>query len=186
MSLAQKRGEIGIAHQFALTDEGATALNIYLHNMVNATKKEGKATLPANSYLIKAIKQGHIFPEDVILLSLSANNTASHQNEASDAVRILNGAMPSSVRATDPSRSHVVLEGDVSIHTPLALDEAMFVVGGSAVALKIVELASSPEELQSAVSLLVESLRENWKASEEIERMREWKSPFSPFANHNG
>jgi hypothetical protein len=161
-------------------------LNIYLHNMVNATKKEGKAALPANSYLIKAIKQGHIFPEDVILLSLSANNSAPQQKEPMDAVQILNGAIPSPIRATDSSRSHAVLEGDVSTHTPLSLDEAMFVVGGPAVALKIVELASSPEELHSAVSLLVESLRENWKASEEIERMREYGYRHHSYANHGG
>lgn len=154
--------------------------------MVNATKKEGKAALPANSYLIKAIRQGHIFPEDVILLSLSANNSAPQPDGPTDAVRILNGAMPSPVRAADPSRSHAVLAGDVSTHTPLSLDEAMFVVGGPAVALKIVELASSSEELQSAVSLLVESLRENWKASEEIERMREYGYRHHSYANHGG
>lgn len=142
--------------------------------MVNATKKEGKAALPANSYLIKAIKQGHIFPEDVILLSLSANNVIDQQSGPSNAMKVLNAAIPSPVRSADPARSHAVVDGDVSIYTPLSLDEAMFVVGGPAVALKIVELASSPEELQSAVSLLVESVRENWKASEEIERMREF------------
>jgi hypothetical protein len=142
--------------------------------MVNATKKEGKAALPANSYLIKAIKQGHIFPEDVILLSLSANNVIDQQSGPPNAMKVLNAALPSSVRSADPARSHAVVVGDVSVYTPLSLDEAMFVVGGPAVALKIVELASSPEEMQSAVSLLVESVRENWKASEEIERMREF------------
>lgn len=144
--------------------------------MVNATRKEGKATLPANSYLIKAIKQGHIFPEDQILLSMSANNTSSVESDSHTEIRVLNAALPSPIRSADSGRSHAAVIGDVSVHNPLCLDEAMFVVGGPAVALKIVELASTPEELLSAISLLVESVRESWKASEEIERMRAYSS----------
>ncbi|GHJ86512.1 hypothetical protein NliqN6_2914 [Naganishia liquefaciens] len=154
-----------------LTYEGATALNIYLHNMVNATKKGGKAALPANSYLIKAIKQGHIFPEEEILLSYAANNSSQSRGMASES-KIQNAAFPSANRSAESLKSQASGAGDISAHTPLFLDEAMFIAGGPAIALKIVELASTPEELLSAISLLVESVRESWKASEEIERMR--------------
>jgi hypothetical protein len=147
-------------------------LNIYLHNMVNATKKEGKAALPANSYLIKAIKQGHIFPEEEILLSYAANNASFSQGGTFETI-VHNAALPSANRTLESVKSQAMATGDISTYNPLCLDEAMFVVGGPAVALKIVELASSPDELMSAISLLIESVRESWKASEEIERMRE-------------
>lgn len=168
------------------TDEGATALNIYLHNMVNATKKEGKAALPANSYLIKAIKQGHIFPEEEILLSYAANN-ANHPEGGRSQTKVQNAAIPSANRTVEALKSQASATGDISAYNPLCLDETMFVAGGPAVALKIVELASTPEELLSAISLLVESVRESWKASEEIERMREHKLRplFSVFLDTN-
>ncbi|KAJ9113849.1 hypothetical protein QFC19_000042 [Naganishia cerealis] len=154
------------------TDEGATALNIYLHNMVHTTKKEGKAALPANSYLIKAIKQGHIFPEEAILFSYSANNVDIRQDPSGPLLEVPNAALPSSIRLNERKGYHATVQGDVKAYNPMCLDEAMFVVGGPAVALKLVELASSPDELQSAITLLSECVKESWKASEEAERMR--------------
>ncbi|KAJ9101867.1 hypothetical protein QFC21_003207, partial [Naganishia friedmannii] len=154
-----------------LLDEGATALNIYLHNMVYATKKEGKAVLPANSYLIKAIKQGNIFPEEQILFSYSANNVDLYHGPSQTPLEVPNAALPSPLRVTEPGRANAKVQGDVDVYNPMCLDEAMFAVGGPAVALKLAELASSPEELQSAISLLAECVKESWKASEEAERM---------------
>ena len=153
--------------------------------MVNATKKEGKAALPANSYLIKAIKQGHIFPEEEILLSYAANN-ARHSRDVTMGTKVQNAASPSANHTPEALKSQANATGDISMHNPLCLDEAMFVVGGPAVALKIVELASTAEELLSAISLLIESVRESWKASEEIERMREWRRWLSSLALSHG
>ncbi|KAJ9116880.1 hypothetical protein QFC22_004537 [Naganishia vaughanmartiniae] len=140
--------------------------------MVYATKKEGKAVLPSNSYLIKAIKQGNIFPEEQILFSYSANNVDVYHETSQTPFEVPNAALPSPLRATEPGRANAEVQGDVDVYNPLCLDEAMFVVGGPAVALKLVELASSPEELQSAITLLAECVKESWKASEEAERMR--------------
>jgi hypothetical protein len=140
--------------------------------MVYATKKEGKAVLPANSYLIKAIKQGNIFPEEQILFSYSANNVEIFNDPSRAHSEVPNAALPSPLRATETGRANANVEGDVDVYNPMCLDEAMFVVGGPAVALKLVELASSPEELQSAITLLAECVKESWKASEEAERMR--------------
>lgn len=142
--------------------------------MVNATKKEGKAALPANSYLIKAIKQGHIFPEEEILLSYAANNATLSRGGSVETI-VHNAAIPSANRTPESVKGRAISTGDLSTYNPLCLDEAMFVVGGPAVALKIVELASSSDELLSAISLLIESVRESWKASEEIERMRKYQ-----------
>lgn len=50
----------------------------------------------------------------------------------------------------------------------------MSIVGGPAVALRIVELTRTESELTSALAILTHLVKESWSACEELERIREW------------
>jgi hypothetical protein len=47
-------------------------------------------------------------------------------------------------------------------------------VGGGAVVLKLVDLSQTSEELASALSILRDLIKDSWRASEEMERIREF------------
>jgi hypothetical protein len=47
-------------------------------------------------------------------------------------------------------------------------------VGGGAVILKLVDLSQTSEELASALSILRDLIKDSWRASEEMERIREF------------
>jgi hypothetical protein len=41
--------------------------------------------------------------------------------------------------------------------------------------LKLVDLSQTPEELASALSILRDLIKDSWRASEELERIREFR-----------
>jgi hypothetical protein len=61
----------------------------------------------------------------------------------------------------------------VQVVDPCSLDEAMAVVGGPAVALRLIELARTESELTSTMAILAHLVKESWSACEELERIRE-------------
>lgn len=147
-----------------LTYEGATALNIYLSNLATTSKNNGrKAALPSNSYLVKAIKDGKVIPEDSILFSFTAANV-SHG-------LALNGAYPVAHKSLDLPQTCAHLAGQILAFQPICLDQAIMAASGPLLGLKLVEMSSTASELASAVSILWETLKESWSASEEMERM---------------
>jgi hypothetical protein len=161
-------------------DEGATALNIYLSDMAKSIGKDGRVTLPPNSYLIKAIKEGKVFPEEHILFSFSARNTIkvepSQQNLQErllyTQLQVLNAAMPAPEKGLELPSMRATLVGDVFAFQPNCLDQALNAIGGPSSGLRLVESSTSPLQLQLSVTILFELLREQWNASEEMERIR--------------
>jgi hypothetical protein len=164
-----------------LTDEGATALNIFLSALAReVTKDQAKPTLPTNSYLVKAIKEGRVFQEDVILFSYTACNvrlpattwTPARPTEQLEAF-CLNSGFIQPNRALDLPGGRAILSGDVFPSSITCTDTAIAVVGGPAVALKLVQLSQSSSELALTLAILFDSIKESWSASEDMERMRE-------------
>ena len=63
--------------------------------------------------------------------------------------------------------------GNVYPHSSWNLDESVSTVGGGTVILKMIDLAQTPEELAATLVVLKELVKDSWKASEEMERIRE-------------
>lgn len=164
-----------------LTYEGATALNIYLTHLSKVTKQGGvRPILPSNSHLIKAIKEGKVFQDGNVLFSFNARNVVPNPKpskrmrleERLDRPRftVLNSSVPAN--EFSPPAIMAMLEGDLfSMHFH-PLDMSFNAIGGPLSALRLVEMTRSPAQLQSALSILFEMVKEDWSASEEMERMR--------------
>lgn len=149
-----------------LTYEGATALNIYLSNLVSSKTYSGtRPALPRNSGLIKAIKEGRALPEESIMFSW----TASHG--ARDSRIILNGAFPTPLKTLEQPQTHAIVEGDLFFFSPCSLDMAISSAGGPLVGLMLVNMAGDSSELAASLSILCDTFKESWAASEEMERM---------------
>lgn len=83
----------------------------------------------------------------------------------------VNGAMP----AINDSLTHIhgtgILTGDPVVAVPQSLDDASWRVGGcAAVHLSLVQAASTTHSLYLAVEALYESVQDNWRNSEAMER----------------
>lgn len=125
-------------------------------------------TLPNTSAIVKAIRTGPAIAEEHILLSLSASDIQSSEES------IVNAAVPHPWRAKQLRHGLAKLHGDVYAFSPIPLDDSVEAVGGGAVVLKLVDLSQTPEELASALSILRDLIKESWRASEEMERIRKF------------
>lgn len=164
-----------------ITDEGATSLNIYLSQLAKVTRQGVRTTLPSNSYLIRGIKQGRVISEDTILFSLGAQNVvrSSHRNlESSEATKyqVMNAAAPTVAKGLASASGRANVSDGVFWMRGSSLDQAFNIAGGPPAALHLVELANSSNQLQLAISILFNTVKEDWAASEEIEKMREFRS----------
>jgi hypothetical protein len=151
-----------------LTYEDATSINIHLHALASGHKA---ALLPANSQLVRAISAGPAMPEDNIMVSLSAGDVLPSSPGEEDFV--LNGAVPHMSRARDFKYARARLVGSVFPYASADLDVTASSAGGGVLALKLVDLAGTAEELRITLNVLWDMLRYSWAASEEMERIRE-------------
>ncbi|BEI85638.1 hypothetical protein CcaverHIS002_0510390 [Cutaneotrichosporon cavernicola] len=150
-----------------LTYEDATAININLHALAAGQKA---ALLPANSQLVRAISSGPAIPEDNIMLSLSAADVLPSQSGEEEGV--LNGAVPHISRARDFTYARAHLVGSIFPYAMSDMDVVAGSAGGGVLVLKLVDLASTPDELRTTLGVLWDMLRYSWAASEEMERIR--------------
>jgi hypothetical protein len=111
-----------------LTYSASTSLNVYLFSLVSARKTKEL------SPLVKAIKSGVGVSEDNIIFALSPAGTE---------VRTMDdGRRMSVVRNSIPGKSEEAeLRDDIVTYRPQCLDVGVWEIGGSAVLLRIVELA---------------------------------------------
>lgn len=147
-------------------DEGATSINIYLSSLGQNASDKRLFTTPNSSILVKAIRSGPAIPEENILLSLSASDLQPSEET------VVNAAVPHPWRARQLRHGLAQLRGDVHAFSPQHLDDSVSAVGGGAVILKLVDLSQTPEELYSSLAILREMIRDSWRASEEMERIR--------------
>ncbi|GBE84628.1 hypothetical protein SCP_0606070 [Sparassis crispa] len=130
-----------------LTYEASTALNVYL--------SAGALQQPVPSdvtQLMNSIKYGLGVNEAAILFVLSP------------AIEIPN---------VDESGSPgIAYAGDVFAVKSNCLDLAMWKLGGAAIALRLVQLASNPHEVSRALGILSDGVRNSWQNSEDMERFR--------------
>ncbi|KDR79337.1 hypothetical protein GALMADRAFT_223566 [Galerina marginata CBS 339.88] len=62
--------------------------------------------------------------------------------------------------------------GDVFVVKAESLDVALWKIGGAAVGLRLVQLASTPHELSRTLGILTDGLKNSWQNSEDMERLR--------------
>jgi hypothetical protein len=143
---------------------------VYLSNLAsNATDKK-LFTSPVHSVLVRAIRQGPAFPEESIVLSLTAKDVLS-MDDGPDICT--NAAVPHPYRAKQVRHGTAQLMGNVEVYSATALDESVTCVGGGTVILKMIDLSSSTEELATTLGLMRDMIKDSWSASEEMERIRQ-------------
>ena len=125
-------------------------------------------TSNSNSVLVKAIRQSPAFPEENLLVAVSARDVA-----ASNSSTCLNAAVPHPSRARQLRHGTLELVGNVETHAMTSLDESVSAVGGGVVLLKMIDLSQTKEELATTLAILRDTIKDSWKASEEMERIRE-------------
>nr|ODN91829.1 hypothetical protein L203_01081 [Cryptococcus depauperatus CBS 7841] len=150
-----------------LTYEGATSINIYLHGLAQLSKDKKLFTQQhSSSILVRAIRSGYVIPEESIVLSISAKDYDPLQDIC------INSSIPHPYRAKQFKCGIVKLTGNVRPFKTIGLDESVQAVGGGLVLLNIVSMSQTREELFSALSILKDAIRDNWSASEEMERIQ--------------
>lgn len=83
----------------------------------------------------------------------------------------INGAIPSINKALNHPHGAAILAGEPVVCVPLPLDDVSWRVGGcAAVGLKMIELATCRDSVICAVQILLETVRENWRNSEAMEK----------------
>jgi hypothetical protein len=141
-------------------------------------------------------KASNLMPESRVLLSYSPsevldNEDRNHVNESrlsrlisKDAARmmqkliraggnavILNSAIPAINEALTQPSGVAILAGDPVVVVPQAIDDTCWRIAGSAaVGLKLVELARSKDDVLRAIEIFFQSLENNWRNSEAVEK----------------
>jgi hypothetical protein len=123
--------------------------------------------MPNTSAIVKAISTGPAIAEEHILLSLSASDVLPSEET------VVNAAVPHPWRARQLRHGLARLHGDIHAFSPCPLDDHVAAVGGGAVILKLIDLSQTSEELASALGIFRDLLKDSWRASEEMERIRE-------------
>ncbi|KZT02850.1 beach-domain-containing protein [Laetiporus sulphureus 93-53] len=131
-----------------LTYEASTALHISLDGAVQ--QSVAKADI---AQLQHAIKDGLGIAESSVIFAIS---TASSVADNGD----LDG------------QPEVAIDGNVYVVKNPALDLVMWKIGGAAVALRLVQLATSTHELSRALGILTDGIRNSWQNSEDMEQLR--------------
>ncbi|KAK9450527.1 uncharacterized protein V1518DRAFT_414086 [Limtongia smithiae] len=132
-------------------------------------------------------RSSNLLPESKVLLSVHGKNVIDPATLQQDhgfkqapqkvAVTcrshlvVINAAIPDINIAFSAANGYGIGSGDPVAVIPNSLDDAAWRVGGSALGLKMVELAKTPEQLCRAVAITFELLRENWRNSDDMERV---------------
>ncbi|KAL8933905.1 MAG: hypothetical protein Q9216_006161, partial [Gyalolechia sp. 2 TL-2023] len=84
---------------------------------------------------------------------------------------VVNSAIPMINRAISHSYGHAVLTGDPAVLVVHSLDNAAWQLGGcTAIVLNLLDKASGDEAVLCALDCVFESIRDNWRCSEAMER----------------
>jgi hypothetical protein len=152
-----------------------------------------------SSALVKAIRDGLGLSEESFLFALTTNGYRNGDEDAEAHTRDTRKGVERFVfsSALGPLGDtagcvKAVLRGDITVVQPQRLDDVIWKIGGSAVALRLVELSSvcisppsllinlilcmfiqTPHELSRTMSIFADSARMSWQMSEDMEHARE-------------
>jgi hypothetical protein len=149
-------------------------------DIISAIREKASNLVPENRILLSILPSAvisddnrHKAHESQFLRGLNrmaANNLfqLTHNNGTYLAI---NAAIPSVNEALSRSQGVAVLTGDPVVIVPQSLDNTMWRLSGLAgVSLKLVEDATTKEEIMRAVEILFETIKGSWRNSEAMER----------------
>ncbi|KAF4626831.1 hypothetical protein G7Y89_g11325 [Cudoniella acicularis] len=149
-------------------------------DIISAIREKASTLVPESRILLSILPSAvlgdddrHKNPESQLLRSLnrtSANNLfqLTHNNGTSLAI---NAAVPSINEALVRAQGTAVLTGEPTVVVPQSLDDTLWRLGGLAgISLKLVEQATTKDEIVRAVEILFESIKGSWRNSEAMER----------------
>ncbi|KAI5118373.1 hypothetical protein M0805_008701 [Coniferiporia weirii] len=162
-----------------LTYEASTSLNIFLSGLVvqrtNRHSQVSGAAMSGLSPLMRAIRDSMGIAEDAFLFSITPNGYKCEDEREGESdslsIYVQNGV----VSSRSASRSKINIVGDVVPVTQQCLDVALWKIGGASIALRFVELATTPHELSRALGIFTDSARTSWQMSEDMERLRAYE-----------
>ncbi|KAL8899813.1 MAG: hypothetical protein Q9207_006001, partial [Kuettlingeria erythrocarpa] len=104
-------------------------------------------------------------------LSQPALKAVRHLNHRGHSTLVVNSAIPASNDALKHSSGYAALIGDPAVVTVHSLDNAAWQVGGgTAVILSLLDSANDEAAVIQAINCIFESIRNNWRCSEALER----------------
>lgn len=106
------------------------------------------------------------------MLSIAAKDAYSLDGTGSPQY-CTNGALPAISRARQVRQGVLRLMGRIEPFAQSNLDETTSAVGGGTVLLKMVDMARTTAELTACLGMLRDMIKDNWAASEEMERIRQ-------------
>ncbi|KAF8154493.1 hypothetical protein B0H34DRAFT_660452 [Crassisporium funariophilum] len=142
-----------------LTYEASTSLNMFLaatpqpHQKTKSKPSKTGGEQGQQTSIIKALKEGLGVSEAGVVFSISAAGAGKAGGGGG-------GGMEAEA------------EGDVFTVKAECLDVALWKIGGAAVGLRLVQLASTPHEISRALGILTDGLKNSWQNSEDMERLR--------------
>lgn len=117
-----------------------------------------------------------IVPEHRLYFALSATNLLTAPAGASETVKlaaaakgpaIVNASIPAQVDEVVVRLNGLALVENATVVRRRALDDALWAAGGTTLLLRWVEKASTASQLELAVAVLVEALKDSWRLNEE-------------------
>ncbi|RVD82445.1 uncharacterized protein DFL_006872 [Arthrobotrys flagrans] len=147
-------------------------------DIISAIRQKASTVMGENKVLLNisataVLDDTHDIPNDTKILSEKISRQASKnlQSFVRKGPIALNGAVPFISDALTLPQGTAVMTGEPIILYPGSLDNAAWKIGGAAaVTLKLVEAAKTPEEVCKAVEILFETIKNNWRNSEAMEK----------------
>lgn len=146
--------------------------------IITATQQKGSSILGENRILISISPHAAATMDGVIGGSVNISNSLPAQaaqhfhalTRTGNSV-VFNAARPAVEEALARHYGVAVLTGNPIVHIPQALDDAAWRTGGClAFSLKLLQAASSDQSVVQAVEILFQSIRDNWRTSEMMEK----------------
>ncbi|KAF9479125.1 beach-domain-containing protein [Pholiota conissans] len=168
-----------------LTYEASTSLNMYLGSAAsshasflspksaNANGTKSSALMP----IVKALREGMPsvgIKENTLLfvVCVDAFDWGVNNQELGSGRLLELEVKPKSSGGPGKGQVDEKLLGDVFVVKAESLDEALWKIGGAAVGLRLIQLASTPHELSRTIGILTDGLKNSWQNSEDMERLR--------------
>ncbi|BGP38319.1 Beige protein-like 1 [Rhodotorula kratochvilovae] len=162
-----------------LTNASASAINVRL-DALSRDPSAARSSAVASAPLMYALrhKGAAVIPEHRLYFSLSAANLLAPSPGAAETVKlaaaskgaaIVNAAVPAKLEDVVVRLNGLAVVEGATVVRPRGLDDALWATGGTTMLLGWVEKAATGKQLELAVRVFVEALRDSWRLSEEAE-----------------
>jgi len=147
-------------------------------DILRAIRDKASSIVPEHKILLSILPRTVFrtdgrFMDSLLFRSLSKNSASSlfHSTTKNGTAVAINGALPCINDALVRPNGVAILTGEPVLSTPFYFDDNLWRLGGfTPVALKLIERASTAEELVRSVELVLLCINKSWRNSEAMER----------------